>query len=359
MWQYNYTNELYHYGVLGMKWGKRRYQNKDGSLTNAGKNRNQEGQNRRINHRTKLEQKYQQQGLSKEEAQKAASKRIKTERILAASAAVTVAACAAYYAHSKYKDKIDGVIKSGESLQRIEMVDTKGKLNDVFYAAKGKHDSKRYAGLLGMTRKKQTGHAYIMNLQANGDIRVASKDNAAKIFGDLYKNDPDFRKAVSGQVKVHFNGRDNRIKDINNLSKRNIKKMYENFNANLIDIRQSGSGADKKFYDKMKSLGYGAIQDINDMKYSGYSAKNPLIVFDNSKSNIMVKSMKEMTGNLDLAGNVELLKASGEQAVDKFIKEKGPITAAGLTGVSVATYATGTLPTTKNKKGTSKNRKSY
>lgn len=29
--------ELYHYGVKGMKWGVRRYQNKDGSLTPAGK----------------------------------------------------------------------------------------------------------------------------------------------------------------------------------------------------------------------------------------------------------------------------------------------------------------------------------
>lgn len=32
-------DELYHYGVLGMKWGIRRYQNKNGKLTDEGRRR--------------------------------------------------------------------------------------------------------------------------------------------------------------------------------------------------------------------------------------------------------------------------------------------------------------------------------
>lgn len=39
--QYEYSDGFYHYGIKGMKWGVRRYQNADGSLTPAGKKRNQ------------------------------------------------------------------------------------------------------------------------------------------------------------------------------------------------------------------------------------------------------------------------------------------------------------------------------
>lgn len=433
MSNYIITNgELYHHGIKGQRWGIRRFQNKNGSLTPAGKKRyydtpelqrqksemdsaksikkesakafkkasnrysnvptnknwearekaeskylsdkstydhkklkydtNKEvarirdkdvGFDNKSKHRLNLEEKYKKLGMNDEQAQAAANNRIRTEKILAASAALTVGACAAYIAVKSRRDKIDGLIKAGSTLQRVEMQDTGGKLHDTFYAASGKHDTQRYENLLGMARKNQTGHAYVMKLQANADIKVASKDKAAKIFEDLYKNDSEFRNSVQDHVKRHFGGR-NPVANIDSTNRRNIKKMYENFNSNLPFIREEGSGADKKFYNKLKSAGYGAIQDINDMKYSGYAAKNPLIVFDNASKNITVSKVSELTGDLNRKGSIELLKATGESMSKDFIKKAGPVSAAVLTTKTVTTYRSDPSEQYKKQGGKSK-----
>ena len=409
------ADELYHHGIKGMKWGVRRFQRKDGSLTFAGKKRylddpsvtsskakmesdrakqrlanaeynkaynkasyiptksNRQALNKayadkikadseyrrskfdygtnkeaarlresgkeiknKSKHRLKLEEQYKKMGLTDEQAQAAANKRIRTEKILAASAALTVTACAAYVANKKLKDRIDGVIKAGDQMQRISMTDNGGKLHDVFYAAKGDHDIKRYEGMLGMTRSKQVGSAYKLKLEATRDIKVASKDHAAKIFEDLYKSDDNFRKSVANYVRKNVHG-GNSV----NLSKtggRNMKKMYENFNSHLVNMRTDPRGVDQAFYKKLKEAGYGAIQDINDMKFSGYNAKNPLIVFDHSNGGINVKSFEKMAGDLNKAGNKELRKAIGEQASKDLIEKYGALTTAGLTASAFGYY---------------------
>ena len=408
-YNYYYQNDLYHHGIKGQKWGVRRFQNKDGSLTNAGRKRYSDEVNdlktsmksaeakmkkaysvyddanseyfykstkknkerlqeaeqayaiasrdyksskmkykiakmeadggfipdeNKSKHRLMLEEKYRKQGYNEQEAAVMANDRIRTEKIVTAAAALTVTACAAYAANKYIKNRTDGIIKSGETLQRIEMQDTGGKLHDVFYTSKGKHDNTRYAGLLGMTRKQQTGQAYMMKLEANNDIKVASKEKAAQVFGELYKNDPEFKKSVEGHVRRHFSGRN--IANVNNMSDKNIRKLYENFNSGLIHIRDDGSGADKKFYNKLKEAGYGAIQDINDMKYSGYKAKNPLIVFDNSNNNIMVKSVNEMKGDLIGKGMIEYGKASIETKFEKMMTSPAP--ALALSGAAASMY---------------------
>lgn len=415
MQTYMDADELYHHGIKGMKWGVRRFQRKDGSLTSAGKKRylddpsvtsskakmesdrakqrlanaeynkaynkasyiptksNRQALNKayarkikadseyrrskfdystnkeaarlresgkeiknKSKHRLKLEEQYKKMGLTDEQAQAAANKRIRTEKILAASAALTVTACAAYVANKKLKDRIDGVIKAGDQMQRISMTDNGGKLHDVFYAAKGDHDIKRYEGMLGATRSKQVGSAYKLKLEATRDIKVASKDHAAKIFEDLYKNDDNFRKSVANYVGNNVHG-GNSV-DLSKASGRNMKKMYENFNSHLVNMRHDPSKVDQAFYDKLKKAGYGAIQDVNDMKFSGYNAKNPLIVFDHSNGGINVKSFEKMAGDLNKAANKEALKAVGEQASKDLIEKYGALTTAGLTASAFGYY---------------------
>lgn len=396
--------ELYHYGVKGMRWGVRRFQRKDGSLTAAGKKRyydtpdlrsqkadvkyakrarniayndwnnshtqRQYNANRKrflaadaqYNHsklkyqtnkevarihakgikienkskyRLELEEKYKKLGMDDKQAEAAANNRIRVEKALVATAAVAVTAAAAYTASRVAKHRVDGIIKAGETLQRIEMQDTGGKLHDAFYVAKGKHDTKRYYNLLGATRQKQTGEAYVMKLMAKNDVKVASKHNAQKVFRELMDTDPDFAKSVKPYISGYSK-----------------KEQYDRFNKALVNMTHQGPA--KTFYDKLKAAGYGAIQDVNDMKFSGYAARNPLIVFDNSDGNIAVQSVKKITENLQAKGSVELGKAAGEMLAKEALETYGPVSVAALTGAAAYTHYVDPTKKHKQQGGTSK-----
>lgn len=328
------NEELYHFGIKGQKWGVRRFQNKDGSLTPAGKKRydDDDGKSIEQSHKERLIGKYRDVGVSEEKATKMAEDRIRGEKILLGVAAFTITAAAVYGANKYVKNRTDQIIKAGDVMQRVEMRDTGGRLHDVFYASKGDHDNKRYERVLGFTRKMQTGEAYSMKLRAAGDVKVASKNNAMKAFEELYKNDPEFRESVKPYVKNHFVQYKNRA-NVNSTNNRNIRKMYENFNSAIVEtVKDPDNVANKKFFDALKSKGYGAVQDINDMKFSGYNARNPLIIFDNSKNSVMVESVKEITKDSSYGkAMVEIGKSSAEG----WLKKMASPTAAGLSTAAV------------------------
>ena len=305
-----YANSLYHHGIKGQKWGIRRFQKKDGSLTPAGRKRYDDGPSQKKQkeykvpknkslHRLKIEEKYKAKGMSEKEAEQAAAKRIRGEQFAVGAAAVTVAACVAY---NKYRNhNVDKVLKNAE-FHRIMMTDNPDApvREGARYVAYKKNDKMRYRGLYGnelKTRrtadgvmnidmeemaKKMGGKAptdfnsirkyaeenqtykkniYDMTIKSKKDIKVASEKRARETFEKLYKNDPEFRKNLAQRVE------ENRL---NLLTKKGMMK------GNVVDqlIEQ---GKDPKLRQ---------LREMNDKELKGkaYDLFNIMLVDSDHRS---------------------------------------------------------------------------
>lgn len=300
--------ELYHYGIKGQKWGVRRYQNDDGSLTPSGKKRySDDGQINSIKRKEtpkkgliqkrkdKLTEHYISKGHGPNAAKVMAEQRMKTEAVLAVVGTVAITAVAIKVARRVGQDYVDQTFKSGKIIQNIGANPDANFKDTPFFAAVNRADKKAYG--MNYTNEKremikrrvaQGDREYqgIFNnqIKLTGDVRRASVANAQKIFYKKMDSDPQFRKEVLDTLKKTSYSDSKAVGEYLQKGK-HARKLYDRFNQALATPQFQAAGIHKKYYDEMKKHGYNAILDINDTRYSGYKkvSKSPTIFFGDDK----------------------------------------------------------------------------
>lgn len=370
-----YSSELYHHGILGQKWGVRRYQYEDGSLTPEGKKRyykngvDATGGYTRVGEKWKKsidkqkEKEYNKKnswynGLTEEQKKK-------FKKTMAIAGAVTLAAAAMYITPRAMKMVAmygDDVVAAGETYGHIGGRAIGPLDKEMLYIAKGK-DRVKYKGLWAPSKPDATDYE-IKALSAN---KFAGKKNASKVFENYAKSlsDDELRNLadrlegsgaqwnIAGGVAQGFKtntAAGNIRKYLSTKDSKYLKKAYEGVNINLVSegYNPEADSFIKGFKGALKSSGYAGIKDINDIKYSGYDTNSARILFD--KSGVELTNQHLLTADeLNDASTRAQLQVIGKQYLSTYIPVIGGVTGAATVSSS---YKNAKITSKMNKRET-------
>lgn len=298
-----YSDTLTHYGVKGMKWGVRKYQYADGSLTPAGRKRYVNGGSGRSSGKP----------TTKVDHAKRVASIMSMEVGHAINSARTVATGRQY---------VDGYLAKGTTFARIQT--SKEFENFAFYATYKQSDMDKYMGLFGKNlttraagdakRAEKQANAsgseedlanakalreradnikvYQLKLETTKKLKIPSDENASDITAKLLK-ESEFKDNLIASIQdskekmkrptqqLLFNQAQNALrKDPDKMSSSEKVAVYKAFNLSLTNHNPQELAAQDRFYSEMKKKGYNALLDYNDKDFSSYHAKRPMIVFD-------------------------------------------------------------------------------
>lgn len=241
-----YNDELYHYGIKGMRWGVRRYQNPDGSLTLKGQRRYSETHNR--------------------------------------------------------------TLKSGTEVQNISrrQLDVSNKKSNRIYGSYTDSDKTEYIDTMG--NFQYDGKGYKNTFVVKKDIKIASEREVVKTISEMFKENPKETSKIMARaynavnVPFFFNktgkGFEKKLSEMvrNPESKKSIK-LGRQFIQTVPATNKAKTLADD-FYGRMVKKGFDAVLDTNDAYNKFGKTQDPLIIFNMEKLG-SVKSVKLTKDDLD------------------------------------------------------------
>lgn len=266
--------EIYHHGIKGMKWGVRRFQNKDGSLTAAGKKR------------------YSPEELGRKPVPKG----------------VTV--------------NSDGsiTVSKGVGLQRL-VNDESRPLKDLTYASVLEYDNAKYIKYIGGKGFFGGGRDKVLSMEATEDLKAPSIDEASKIMVDVLAKNPEFRNRFTNT----FNNQPVSDKELEKMRKdptgSTAKAWYDELNVQMTfspDFDPNSPYVQKTFSEALQKKGYNMLRDEND--FQSKVSKAPVIILNPEKT-LKVTGMSDITDELRTASKEVLqdYKKLGKDWVDQYV----------------------------------------
>lgn len=299
MGMYDDVDPIAHYGVKGMKWGVRHDKPSSGGLKKRASGAVSKAVTPSSERKKKLVEYYKKQGYIERDAKAKAEARAKAERVALIAGGITLGTAATiagvYFGRKAFVANVDTWIRAGTKLQNLNSHNPK-EMQQAFYATLKRSDKNLYKGTYARNLLYK-GEVFNTTIKTDR-IKLASERTGRKMLENLMKNDKDFSRNVKEVIDssakavggAHLSPKRSALykKASADLAEGKISKnVYDAFNIYLVDRKTPyATAVNSKFYNALKSKGYGAIRDRNDMKYSVFKAQAPTIFFDTAKTHV-------------------------------------------------------------------------